>query len=103
MTLAADEFMRRFLLHALPAGFHRIGHLGLIAKNARKKKIALARQLLNVVPAARTSEVTIANKALAEPTRQPFVCGHCGAQMLVMELFARAQAIRGLPALQGAP
>jgi Putative transposase len=57
MTLAADKFMRRFLLHLLPAGFHRIRHFGLIANDARKEKIALVWQLLNMVPAARTSKV----------------------------------------------
>ena len=48
----ADEFMRRFLLHVLPGGFHRIRHYGLIANNARKEKLALARELLQVAPAA---------------------------------------------------
>jgi hypothetical protein len=43
MTLTADEFMRRFLLHVLPGGFHRIRHFGLIANNGRKEKIAAAR------------------------------------------------------------
>jgi integrase/recombinase XerD len=53
----ATEVLRRFLLHVLPAGFHRIRHSGLIANDARKEKIALVWQLLNMVPAARTSEV----------------------------------------------
>jgi hypothetical protein len=106
MTLSSDEFMRRFLLHVLPGGFHRIRHFGLIANNGRKEKIALARQLLNVVPAALTEltgEVTVANTAPDEPTRPNFVCAHCGAQMLVVELFVRAQQIRAPPAAQGAP
>lgn len=48
MTLAADEFIRRFLLHVLPKGFHRIRHCGLLAGSARKASLALARELLNV-------------------------------------------------------
>ncbi|MBB6182573.1 hypothetical protein HNQ75_004562 [Rhizobium flavum] len=49
MTLAVDEFIRRFLLHVLPRGFHRIRHYGLLAGSARKTSLALARQLLHVV------------------------------------------------------
>ena len=48
MTLAADEFIRRFLLHVLPRGFHRIRHYGLLAGSARKASLALARELLDV-------------------------------------------------------
>src|SRR5918912_642124 len=48
MTLAVDEFIRRFLLHVLPAGFHRIRHYGLFANGGRAENIARARQLLNV-------------------------------------------------------
>jgi len=47
MTLAADEFIRRFLLHTLPAGFQRIRYFGLLANRFRKEKLAACRQLLN--------------------------------------------------------
>src|SRR5690554_1680248 len=50
MTLCADEFIRRFLLHALSSGFHRIRHYGLLASSARKNSLALARALLNAAP-----------------------------------------------------
>ena len=50
MTLAPHEFIRRFLLHVLPRGFHRIRHYGLLASSARKASIARARELLGVVP-----------------------------------------------------
>ena len=50
MTLAADEFMRRFLLHVLPSGFHRIRHYGLLANAGRREHLARARELLHVVP-----------------------------------------------------
>src|SRR5487761_2773172 len=52
MTLGADEFMRRFLLHVLPSGFHRIRHYGLIANAERKDNLAKARELLHVAPEA---------------------------------------------------
>ena len=52
MTLSADEFMRRFLLHVLPSGFHRIRHYGLLANAGRREHLARARELLHVVPAA---------------------------------------------------
>ena len=48
MTLAAGEFIRRFLLHVLPTGFHRIRHYGLLANIGRKANLALARELLKV-------------------------------------------------------
>lgn len=50
MTISADEFIRRFLLHVLPRGFHRIRHYGLLAASSRKAGLALARRLLDVAP-----------------------------------------------------
>ena len=47
MTLSAEEFMRRFLLHVLPSGFHRIRHYGLLANGSRRANLALARELLH--------------------------------------------------------
>ena len=52
MTLSAEEFMRRFLLHVLPSGFHRIRHYGLLANAARRDNLARARELLHVAPEA---------------------------------------------------
>jgi len=98
MTLATTEFMRRFLLHVLPSGFHRLRHYGLLANPTRKKNIHLARALLHVpVPPPTTATVTTQSAP-----RSTFVCPHCGAPMLIIETFARAQFIRGPPAL-GAP
>jgi len=76
MTPAAGEFIRRFLLHVLPTGLHRIRHYGLLANNGRKENLALARQLLQVpgAPAADSDHA----EAPAPPT---FVCRHCGAPM----------------------
>jgi Putative transposase/Resolvase, N terminal domain len=53
MTLAVDEFIRRFLIHVLPDGFHRIRHYGLFANGGRAESIARARQLLNDQASAR--------------------------------------------------
>ena len=57
MTLAPHEFIRRFLLHVLPHGFHRIRHYGLLASSARKASIARARELLAVAPPPEPVEV----------------------------------------------
>jgi hypothetical protein len=103
MTLSADEFMRRFLLHVLPMGFHRIRHFGLIANNGRKEKLALAREILNVVTAVPSVQAADTKEATDEPTRLIFVCAHCGAQMLVVESFVRGQTIRAPPLALGAP
>jgi len=51
MTLAADEFMRRFLIHVLPPGFQRMRHCGLLANRHRKEKLALCRRLLRTAAA----------------------------------------------------
>jgi hypothetical protein len=101
MTLAPEEFMRRFLLHVLPGGFHRIRHYGLIANNARKENLARARELLHVVPAA-VADTNSADESV-EPVRPTFVCAHCGAPMIIVQTFVRGQAIRAPPHVQGAP
>jgi hypothetical protein len=99
MTLATDEFMRRFLLHVLPSGFHRIRHYGLLANAGRREHLARARELLHVVPTAdelQPAEPTVTN---VQPT---FVCPHCGAAMIIVETFARDQTIRAPPTLRAA-
>jgi hypothetical protein len=74
MTLGVDEFMRRFLLHTLPSGLHRIRHYGLLANGNRKTCLASARELLG-----QPLELPLMPEA-AEATRSPpFVCWHCGA------------------------
>lgn len=91
MTLTADEFIRRFLLHVLPTGFHRIRHYGLLAGGCRKDSLALARRLLAVAPPPE-------DNATEEPpdTRPPCPC--CGGHMVVIETFARWQQPRAPPA-----
>ena len=58
MTLAADEFIRRFLLHTLPDGFHRIRHYGFLGNRHRAEKLALCRQLLAISAAAPPDKLT---------------------------------------------
>lgn len=98
MTLAPDEFMRRFLLHVLPGGFHRIRHYGLLANGNRRHNLATVRQLL-LPPASATSAICddpVANteQEVAPPT---FVCRHCGKPMLIVRLLAPDPAIRAPP------
>ncbi len=90
MTLAADEFIRRFLLHVLPRGFHRIRHYGLLAGSTRKAGLALARDLLAVAPPAD-------NNTPEDPidTRPPCPC--CGGRMVIIETFARWSQPRAPP------
>jgi hypothetical protein len=98
MTLAAGEFIRRFLLHVLPTGLHRIRHYGLLANAGRKENLALARVLLNE-PAPQPEANPPADSASA-PT---FVCRHCGAPMIVIEMLPRPLHIRAPPPLLRAP
>ena len=99
MTLTAEEFMRRFLLHVLPAGFHRLRHYGLLANPTRKKNIEVARALLHAPAPSVPADPAPASSA----PRPTFVCRHCGAPMLIIETFARAQHIRAPPALSASP
>ena len=99
MTLDADEFIRRFLLHVLPGGFHRIRHYGLLASAKRREHLAFARELLHVVPTATESHPPEAAAANIAPT---FVCPHCGAAMIIVEIFARGATIRAPPAQRAA-
>jgi len=99
MTLAPDEFMRRFLLHVLPAGFHRIRHYGLIANTTRKDNLARARELLideKTIESmnAETDAVDAADGGDASAT---YVCPDCGAPMLIIETFERGQLPRAPP------
>ncbi|TFI58870.1 IS91 family transposase [Sphingomonas parva] len=91
MTLAADEFIRRFLLHVLPRGFHRIRHYGLLAASSRKTSIARARELLAVAPPPPAAEPV-------EPPDPLPPCPCCGGRMRIIETFERWMQPRGPPA-----
>jgi hypothetical protein len=94
MTLRPDDFMRRFLLHVLPAGFHRIRHYGLLANGSRKDNLALARELLQVASPAPVESA----HAPSETTAPTFVCAHCGHAMVVLQVLSRDCSIRAPPA-----
>ena len=87
MTLATDEFIRRFLIHVLPKGFHRIRHYGLLASTNRAANIAHARELLAVPSRPKqpdTPEATIDQpRVLSQP------CPCCGGRMIIIETFER--------------
>jgi hypothetical protein len=86
MTLDTHEFIRRFLIHLLPKGFHRIRHYGLLAGN-RAANIARARQLL-AMP-SRPKEPETPEATLNGPRVLPRPCPCCGGRMIIIETFAR--------------
>jgi len=85
MTLAADEFIRRFLLHAVPDGFHRIRHYGFLAKGDRGEKLVRVRELLQVQQAVEPGDEPQAPtncEPEADASPQPFdACPDCGGLM----------------------
>ena len=94
MTLAIDEFIRRFLIHVLPSGFHRIRHYGLFANGGRAENIARARQLLNV-PAMQNESNPADSAGDSEPLSHPCPC--CGGRMIIIETFVRGSSPRYHP------
>ena len=102
MTLSAEEFMRRFLLHVLPGGFHRICHFGLLANASRRENLAKARALLDDEEPLIKQPPTDGQASMepAKTERATFVCSHCGAAMLIVETFVRGQSIRAPPVVK---
>jgi hypothetical protein len=96
MTLAAGEFIRRFLIHVLPDGFHRIRHYGLLASGARRANIARARELLAVPASPPKSDNDASGGDNEEPATPPCPC--CGGRMIRIENFARGTTPRHQPA-----
>jgi hypothetical protein len=90
MTLGADEFIRRFLLHLLPPRFHRIRHYGLLSASARIASLARARELLAVAP---PPDDDLPEQPL--DVRPPCPC--CGGRMIVIETFTRWSQPRAPP------
>jgi hypothetical protein len=95
MTLVPGEFIRRFLLHVLPKGFHRIRHYGLLASAARKANIARARELLAAPEPETLRDQT--TRAAAAPTDHRPRCPCCGGRMIVVETFERGRGPRDPP------
>jgi hypothetical protein len=90
MTLDTHEFMRRFLLHVLPRGFHRIRHYGLLASATRKSNIARVRELLAISTRPEPIEAE-------EPPDQLQPCPCCGGRMRIIETFERWMQPRAPP------
>jgi hypothetical protein len=85
MTLASGEFIRRFLIHVLPSGFHRIRHYGLFANGGRADNLARARERLAVSPTQSEPRDTDPD----EPPMHSFPCPCCGGRMIIIETFER--------------
>jgi Putative transposase/Transposase zinc-binding domain len=97
MTLATNEFIRRFLIHVLPRGFHRIRHYGLFAHSTRADNIARVRKLLAV--SARPSHPKAAEAPDdKEPRTLSQPCPYCGGRMIIIETFQRGGAPHYRPA-----
>ena len=94
MTLATSEFIRRFLIHVLPSGFHRIRHYGLFASASRVDNIARARELLAVPPQPRQPDQDASD---GEPKTLSHPCPCCGGRMIVIENFRRGTTPRYRP------
>ena len=96
MTLAPAEFIRRFLLHVLPRGFHRIRHYGLLASAMRKDNIARIRALLGV------PQPVVQETSISETTTELWrCCPCCGGTMVIIEILARSVQPRAPPPTQG--
>ncbi len=105
MTLKTDEFIRRFLIHVLPGGFHRIRHYGLLANSGRRDNLKRARELLLEQTddddanenSAIDSEQSKSNE-IPEPLQTTYICPDCGGLMVIIECFERGQLPRAPPA-----
>jgi hypothetical protein len=86
MTLATPEFIRRFLIHVLPAGFHRIRHYGLFANHTRVKYVQRLRELLNDDTLDDVPETNVVDDNLPTTT---YICPACGAPMMIIESFVK--------------
>jgi hypothetical protein len=88
MTLATNEFIRRFLIHVLPAGFHRIRYYGLLATPSRAANIARARELL-ATPLLPVDALTAASTDPKQSQKAEHPCPCCGRPMIIIERFQR--------------
>ena len=94
MTLPIDEFIRRFLIHVLPSGFHRIRYYGLLANGGRAKNLIRARQLLDVPVSLDEPDDTAESD---EPPMLALPCPCCGGPMVIIETFERGAQPRAPP------
>jgi hypothetical protein len=100
MTLDVSEFIRRFLIHVLPKGFHRIRHYGLFASSNRAETIARARELLGLVTSAADASTKAQQTAKTDPPAQALACPCpcCGGRMFIIETFGAGCQPRHRPA-----
>jgi hypothetical protein len=101
MTLKTDEFIRRFLIHVLPSGFHRIRHYGLLANSGRQENLKQVRQLL-LEPTNRddANKDNAVERAESKETPEPvatYLCPGCGNPMVIIERFERGPPPRAPP------
>jgi hypothetical protein len=96
MTLATHEFIRRFLMHVLPAGFHRIRYYGLLASGKRAENVARARELL-MPPIIPVDAIKASSPNAAEPQTAKHSCPCCGGRMIIIERFERGATPRYRP------
>jgi hypothetical protein len=100
MTLPVPEFIRRFLIHVLPKGFHRIRHYGLLANGNRAANIAKARELLAVpIPTIEPERDEAADPD--QPSATAYPCPCCGGRMIVIEVFEAGITPRHRPTPEG--
>jgi hypothetical protein len=104
MTLSPDEFLRRFLLHVLPGGFHRIRHYGWLANGNRKASLTRVRALLGTgAPPERNSTIGAQQTTNVHDDDEgvcitpSFVCRHCGGAMNIIQTLLRTTPIRAPP------
>jgi hypothetical protein len=104
MTLKTDEFIRRFLIHVLSGGFHRIRHYGLLANSGRRHNLKRARELI----ADKTDDEEANEDGAIENTKSPqdevsgqvqatYTCSDCGSPMVIIECFECGQLPRAPP------
>ncbi len=96
MTLTADEFIHRFLLHVLPSRLHRIRHYGLLANGQRTRNLALARDLL-AMPLVPSEPAKAASDEPAEAPSPAYPCPACGGAMVITERFEAGAQPRAPP------
>ena len=89
MTLKPDEFIRRFLIHVLPNGFHRIRHYGLLASGTKTETIARARELIAAVAPVQTAHQPQPPDSAAATDQPTYPCPCCGGRMNIIETFER--------------
>src|SRR5207244_4772167 len=97
MTLKPDEFIRRFLMHFLPNGFHRIRHYGLLASGTKTETIAHARDLIAAAKPAQTAQSQQAPDSAAATDKPTHPCPCCGGRMSIIETIKRGSTPRYRP------